>query len=201
MDDLTIIREALDQYVSNLEVHVSDYVCAEERVKLHHAERLLNRLNADVLESVGVSVTVDGQELIPERIECLNGILDTAVEHNGYGFFYIYTDGRDDPEPYILAIDKEDEGEDWPKTILIDLNTIRKGLDVINRSTMQVDPKDPNAGPVLHNIDTGERLYLSPDIRKQLMLCNISNGEYGDYDVIGALAVVECGLFGKVVYA
>jgi len=85
--------------------------------------------------------------------------------------------------------------------VLINLDTFARGLGVIRNAVPKVDERYPDDGEVLHNRKTGERLYLSSYLREDILAADRTNGEEGDIDVVGALAVLECGLFGKVVYA
>lgn len=57
MTNEAILREALDQYVSNLSEHVEsqDDPSPEDRAKLEAAERMLDDLNARFLARLGVA--------------------------------------------------------------------------------------------------------------------------------------------------
>lgn len=134
-----------------------------------------------------------------ERTEFLTDLLTTAIENFGYGWFTVDEYEWENPPAggaYAVVTD-EDEGE----THRIDLDVIVRGLRVIRDATTQVDPRQPNDGPVLHNDRNGFRLFVSPAQRRNIMLADRTNGDEGDLDCIDALAVVECGLFGRVVYA
>ncbi len=155
-----------------------------------------------------------------ERIQFLSDILVTAVEHAGYGFIEA---GDYEFEPaaatyavirdrYILESGTEAEYLDSEQRI--DLDTIAKGLGIIRRAVMRevvarparvsLDKGIPNRAErretVLHNAATGQRLYMSPEQRRNILECDRTNGEEGDYDVLDALAIVECALFGEVRY-
>jgi hypothetical protein len=133
-----------------------------------------------------------------ERVEFLRDCLCGAVENYGYGFFevleYVW---EDTPDPYALVVDKNDE-EDTTQ-YRIDLDLIAKGLGIIKRA--QVEPDEDNNSSYLVNADTRERLYVGHEQRRNIMLADRTNGEDGDLDVIDYLAIVECGLFGAVMYA
>ncbi|MFC4089330.1 hypothetical protein [Micromonospora sp. GCM10011541] len=130
-----------------------------------------------------------------ERKQFLTDVLITAVEHCGYGFFTSKEWEPDADEPY--AVIQWHDGEEWLEQ-RIDLDTISKGLGVIRRAVMRETERD---GEVLHNSKTGERMYLHPEQRKNIMLADRTNYDEGDLDVVDALAVLECALFGRVEYA
>lgn len=154
-----------------------------------------------------------------ERITFLAGILCTAVEHQGYGFIealeYEY-----EPEAatYALIRDRyEEENGDMGAYAAseqrIDLDTIARGIGIIRRAVLKevqarrghvsLDKGIPNTAPtfemVLHNARTGQRLYLSEDNRKRILAAE-RDRDAGELDVVDALAVVECAVFGAVVY-
>lgn len=149
-----------------------------------------------------MTVTVTTTRRSQERIDFLTDVLTTAVEHGGYGFFYVDEYRWENVEPgeaYAIVTDKED---DEVGSYRIDLDLIAKGLGVIRSAELrEITDWDGSAVEVLHNVKTGERLYLSESQRKNILLADRTNYDEGDLDVIDALAVVECGLFGKVVYA
>ncbi len=109
------------------------------------------------------------------------GIFDTWTTHNG-------ATGCGDP-----VATHDPVRETWR----VDLDTMAKGLGIIRNAVMREVEHD---GLVPHNKDTGERLYFGGESRRLLMLADRTNGEDGDYDVVSALAVLECGLFGRVSY-
>lgn len=137
-----------------------------------------------------------------KRIEFLTDILTGAIENYGYGWFVVHEyRWQNTTDPYALVEDESD-GERHR----IDLAVVRRGLGVIRNAVLRSpDPAQPTldgaADSVLFNAKTGERLYISPAQRRNIMLSDRTNGDDGDMDVIDYLAVVECGLFGKVVYA
>lgn len=83
------------------------------------------------------------------------------------------------------------------ETWRVDLDTIAKGLGIIRNAVMR---EVPNDGKVPHNKATGDRLGYGGESRRLLLLADRTNGEDGDYDVVGALATLECALFGRVIY-
>lgn len=115
-----------------------------------------------------------------QRKQFLTDLLITAIEHAGYGFPEALVYEPDADQPHAVIIDRyESEGlrigeleQYW-----VTLDTMAHGLEVLRKST------DNPA-----------------DWVKELMLASRTNGDDGDYDVIGALAVLECALFGEVVY-
>lgn len=160
-----------------------------------------------------------------ERIEFLSDILGEVTGAGSYGFFYLIEEtGQGTAEHKARIIDKEDACDDdgWPlevipedKIVTVDLGTIARGLGVIQRSVMRDTPeviRTVNAGTpdemtytirsenVLHNVRTGERLYMSPQQKKAIRDASFEN-EAADLDILDYLAILECGLFGKVMYA
>lgn len=130
-----------------------------------------------------------------ERTEFLAGVLVAAIEHYGYGFPGIveYEGDFDSPEAlYAVIVDRYDDGKQYR----VDLDTIAVGIGVIQRAEMR---ELPSGERVLHNTSTGERLYLHPDDRK-LILEQSRENDGGEIDVVLALAILECALFGQVVY-
>ena len=148
------------------------------------------------------------KERTPERIEFLHDLMVTAIENYGYGWFDVLEyegDGAD-----IRAVIRQQE-EDEPETFTVDIDTMAKGLGVI-RSAVEKDfpakvwDRDAHmhvdgTERALANAKTGDRLEFGGKPRKMLLLADRTNGEDGDYDVLGALAVLECALFGQVRYA
>lgn len=136
------------------------------------------------------------------RTEFLTDILTGAIENYGYGWFVVEEYKWQDPdiEPYAVIMD-EDETE-----YRVDFKVINKGLRVIASSVMRSpEPGQPTLEgadvKVLHNAVTGERLYLASTRKAEIRKADRTNGNEGDLDVVDYLAIVECGLFGKVVYA
>jgi hypothetical protein len=118
-----------------------------------------------------------------QRVEFLNYLLSTALEHGGYGFPEIvdYVEGGiGDHDTYALITDRYNEDKDDPeygKVYRVDLDTMALGLKVLRERT------DLN------------RWF------KELLLADRTNGDDGDYDVISALGCLESALFGEVRYA
>lgn len=156
----------------------------------------------------------------PERIEYLDGVLDVAIGHAGYGFLSVIRDGNHDGAgQWNLVYDRHDEDNyptqyaEWPQVErramirgevwVVDIDTIARGMRIIADAVPKSFETYPGSGryeTVRANHDTGERLYFGGEARTNLLLSNRTNGDDGDFDVIGALAVVECALFGRVVY-
>jgi len=134
----------------------------------------------------------------PERIEFLNDLLETAMSHAGYGFFHVVrSDDTDKTNPTVVIEDKDDESE----THTVTFDTLTKGLGVIRAAVLQEVTDHDGTHSVYHNKKTGQRLYMSASMRDNILRANRTNGYEGDLDVLDALAVLECGLFGAVVYA
>lgn len=115
----------------------------------------------------------------PARKQFLTDLLITAIEHAGYGFPEDLSYQPDGDDPHAFIIDRyESEGLriDELEQYYVDLDTMAHGLGII---------RDWN-----HKAEWV----------KDLLLADRTNGDDGDYDVIGALAVLECALFGEVVY-
>jgi hypothetical protein len=115
----------------------------------------------------------------PQRKQFLTDLLITAIEHGGYGFPEAHEYEPDGDDPHAVIVDRYDEpgDDDALKPTRIDLDTMAKGLRILNESTTN-----------------------PADWVKELMLASRTNGDDGDYDVIGALAVLECAVYGKVIY-
>ncbi len=138
------------------------------------------------------------------RADFLADLLSTAVEHGGYGFSetvsYVTPEG--DPWAWRAVVRDRylDPGDDdYGRTWTVDLDTMARGLRVI-RNAFYATTEDGRV-TALHNRETFERLFFDGDARRELLLADRTNGDGGDYDVVGALAVLECALFGSVVYA
>lgn len=121
-----------------------------------------------------------------ERQQFLSDLLVTAIEHAGYGFPGIV---EYEPEPngnpalsFAVIYDRYDEENEGaePKTWRVDIDTMAKGLGIAR--------KLPAGGEVA-------------DWVRDLLLSDRTNGDDGDYDVLGALLVLECALFGEPTYA
>lgn len=138
-----------------------------------------------------------------ERIDFLSDLLITATEHGGYGAFDVeswdYRDGNPGDGKAVIRF-----YDDPRSSYVVDIDVMAKGLGIIrNAVKRQVKRPGPGGRPeeVFHNASTGQRLYLGSAIRAPLLLADRTNGDDGDYDVIGALAVLEIALFGAVRYA
>lgn len=134
----------------------------------------------------------------PERVQILTDMLTGAMEHGGHGWFSASEYRWINQGENAYAVIRDDEGGGTPYRVTLDV--IARGLGVIRDAVMRVDLEHPNDGEVLHNVKSGERLGLSQKLRQEIMLVDRTNGADGDLDVIGYLAILECGLFGKVVY-
>lgn len=134
------------------------------------------------------------------RNEFLTDILTGAIENYGYGWFEVDEYKWESVPPgdaYAVITETEKEGEPQHR---VDLDVIARGLGVIRDAQMQVDDQYPDDGEVLHNQASGKRLYMAPGRRKNIMLADRTNGDDGDLDVVDYLNIVECGLFGAVLY-
>lgn len=132
------------------------------------------------------------------RREFLTDVLTMAVENGGHGWFSVEEYVWSDPDvlPYAVVVDDVDH-DDEATTHRITFAVLSKGLGVIGKARNQATERD---GHVLHNMDTGQRLYMSRDMQTRIMRAS-REYEAGDLDAIDALAIVECGLFGAVTYA
>lgn len=142
-----------------------------------------------------------------ERIEFLSGVLSGAVENNGYGGLtsdkWHCPDGKE-AEWYAVMVERE--YDDKPESFRVDLDTIAKGIGVISRAVLRkIESGYDKGAEVLHNSKTGERLYLSQEMRRDIMAASAENDAAGserggDLDVIAYLAIMECGIYGRVVF-
>lgn len=142
------------------------------------------------------------------RVQFLGNCMDGALAHNGYGFCeiveYKWQAGKDSTEfrpdahavivPHYGYDDDYDKGQQWRVT----LDTFAHGIAVIRDAVLR--EVGGEGEKVLHNAKTGERLYLSEVRRKEIVLADRTNGDDGDLDVNDYLAILECALFGRVVY-
>lgn len=125
----------------------------------------------------------------PEREKFLSDLLVTAIEHMSYGFpATLEYKPEPDGEPgasYAVIYDRYEEDEPWdaddswkPKeSWRVDIDTMAKGLGVVRR------------------------IEKPANWVRDLLLADRTNGDDGDYDVVGALLVLECAIFGKPMYA
>jgi len=112
-----------------------------------------------------------------ERKEFLSDLLVTAIEHYGYGFptvhEYHHPEGKPGEWFAVISDRYEEDASGADKTYRVDIDTMAKGIGVWRRSA---------------------------HMPKAFTLADRTNGDDGDFDVIDALAVLECALFGEVVY-
>jgi hypothetical protein len=146
-----------------------------------------------------------------ERVRFLSDVLVTAIEHGGYGFptceTYEPEPGGDPAGTYAIVADRYlQPGDDgYGRTWRVDLDTIARGMAIIRRAFVATDGVPDRCAPggagdaVYVHPDSWERLYLSHGLRQQLLAGDRAN-DAGEFDVIGALAVLEIALFGAVVY-
>lgn len=130
------------------------------------------------------------------RTEFLNDLLVTAIESYGYGWFSVEEYPNVDNAADAYAVIRE---EDTNTKFRVTLDTMARGLSVIRHA--KLGPAYHEGNPVRCNVDTGYRLYFDGDTRTELLKADSTNGDDGGFDVIGALAVLECALFGQVIYA
>jgi hypothetical protein len=136
-----------------------------------------------------------------KRTEFLTDLLITAIENYGYAPWMVVDEY--DPDKGTALIQEVDEDGNHEATFQITLDTMAHGLGIIRNAVLRV-PDQPglfDTEPVRHNAKTDERLFVSGDMARRLALAYRSNGEDGDYDVVDALAVLECAIFGAVKYA
>lgn len=131
-----------------------------------------------------MSVVVEART--DQRAQFLSDVLVTAIEHSGYGFPGII---EYEPEPdgdarksYAVIYDRyeaEDSDKAPEQTWRIDIDTMAKGLGIVRKMSRATHAE------WVADLQDADR----------------TNGDDGDYDVVGALLVLECALFGKGVYA
>lgn len=134
----------------------------------------------------------------PQRGEFLSDLFTTAIENYGYGWFRVHAYRWENlpPEQVYAVITADEDGDDGER-FRITIDTMAAGLAVIRKAIVATS----DDGTYWHNGETFERLYFGGDERDALVLADRTNGDDGDYDVVGALAALECGLFGQVRYA
>ena len=135
-----------------------------------------------------------------QRQQFLTDVLITAIESGSLGWFVVH-EYRYDTVPLGAAYAVIEPEDDDAETYRVDLDVIARGLAVIRNAAPRPLPGCQDAAPVLCNATTGQRLYLSTDMRRRILAADRSNGDDGDLDAIDALDIVECALFGRVVYA
>lgn len=130
------------------------------------------------------------------RGQFLAGLLTTAVENGGTGWFFVHEYRWQGLAPEAVHAVISDMEDDDPETMTVTIDVMATGLAVIRNAIVATSDE----GTYMHNAETFERLGFGGSPRDELLLSDRTNGDDGDYDVIGALAVLECGLFGTVVY-
>lgn len=154
-----------------------------------------------------------------ERIEFLTDLLIGAIESYPYSWFVVdeYEPNAEPGQAYAVITEDDDFGKG--DTHRVDLDVIERGIEVIRkaelraravgRRTLIVDDvahEYVTGGEIeLHNVETGECLFMGESLRRAILAADKANdaagdGEEDDLDVIAYLAVLECGLFGRVVY-
>lgn len=131
-----------------------------------------------------------------ERTRFLLDLMITAIENYGYGWFAVESYEPDEGKATI--VEQGDDG-DGPRH-KVNLDTLRKGLKVIREAKLGPET-DHNKQLVYCNRETGKNIYMSEGQRANILLCDRTNNDEGDYDVVDALAVLECGIFGAVTFA
>lgn len=122
-----------------------------------------------------------------ERTDFIKDLMKTALYHADYGWFEV----RRNNGTEAVIVNRETHEEH-----LVTLDLMSKGLRIIRssvaidkgRKKVRIDPK------------TGEEVHFDGPARAALIEADRSNGVRGSYEVTSALAVLECGLFGKVMY-
>ena len=129
--------------------------------------------------------------------EFLTDVLICAVENMGYGWFIVdeYRPFEADGASYALITEDEEDIQHR-----LDLDLIVKGIAVIEAAVLADFPAGERVDRVLANAETGERLYLDERSRDLILDADWHN-DASEIDVVLALAIVECGLFGQVRYA
>lgn len=124
----------------------------------------------------------------PEREQFLADLFTTAIEHSGYGFPGVLEyrcDGLEPRDQFAVIFDRYDDEQaamDVPtETFRIDIDTMAKGLGIARKLSSRPE---------------GVAQWV-----KDLLLADRTNGDDGDYDVLGALLVLECAIFGEPTYA
>lgn len=145
-----------------------------------------------------------------ERQTFLSDLLITAIEHAGYGFPGLVTWDLDmDREPMVTtativdryAEDESDREVSEAIKITVTLDTMARGIGVIRKAELREVIGYPGSDPysVLHNAATGNRLFMSEETRKSILEASKAN-DASELDVVDALAILECALFGAVTY-
>jgi hypothetical protein len=123
-----------------------------------------------------------------ERAQFLSDLLVTMIEHAGYGFpgvlEYVVEPEGDPNGSYAVIYDRYEHPDGSQTrgdlgTWRVDLDTVEKGLEVVR----------------------GMSAHSHAAWVRELQLADVTDGDEGDYDVVGALLVLECALFGQGVYS
>jgi hypothetical protein len=132
--------------------------------------------------------------------EFCDSMVTTAIESGPGGWFTVIGYKWQDQAPgKTFAVIEEDENSDGTRWT-VDAALIRKGLDVIGQAVFR-QADNANDGLVLHNAETADRLYMGQDMARRIIHAATADEDDWDLDAVDALAIVECGLFGRVVYA
>jgi hypothetical protein len=123
----------------------------------------------------------------PERESFLADVLVTAIEHCGYGFTSTVEFTYDDDKPgdaFAIVFDRYERADNPSDDTVwrIDIDTIAHGFGVVRERYYRHENTEPGS-PIA-----------------ELIKANRTNGDDGDVDVLGALLVLECALFGKQIY-
>lgn len=126
-------------------------------------------------------------------------MVTTAVENGGVGWFRVDEYRWQNLAPGEAFAVVHDQEDDEPVPHRIDRACVLAGLAVIATCVLR---EIPGGEEVPHNATTGERLYMHRTMVERIMraMADPEDGA-GDMDALDALAIVECGLFGRVVYA
>ena len=120
-----------------------------------------------------------------QREEFLEEILDCAGQgHAQFIDLQGYNEKYGPGSNYTILDDGIKDGQvRFPVT----LDVVRKGFGLIAKAA-HTEGNETNIK------------YLPDSQRKQINEVNKSNGDEGDYDAVDAMAIVEIGLWGEVVY-
>lgn len=129
------------------------------------------------------------------RAQFLADVLTTAIESGEYGWFSVIEYQASETAPTARIVADDDESG---QRLVVDLATIAHGLQTIELAAGR--PVGDDGQLVPHNYQTGARLYMSFAQRRAIRGASRAN-DAGELDVIDALAILECALFGAVTYA
>lgn len=130
-----------------------------------------------------------------KRTEFLNDLLVTTIENGGYGPFRTLSYEPRDAEPYAVVRFHGDGMASHRVTV----ETFAHGISVIRKAVDQINSDYPSDGEVLHNAGTGQRLFMGSEMRQRILMASDEN-DAGEMDVLDALAILECAIFGAVTY-